>query len=40
MLLHDSAIISDFLPSPITSDYQSITEKEAVDLKQIIENCE
>ena len=34
------AMISDLLTSPITSDYQSITEKEATDLKQMMENCE
>lgn len=30
----------DLLASPITSDYQSITEKEAADLKQMMENCD
>jgi len=31
---------SDLLASPISSDYQPITEKEAADLKQMMENCE
>lgn len=31
---------SELLTSPISSDYQPITEKEAVDLKQMLENCE
>ncbi|XP_032671124.1 exocyst complex component 1 [Odontomachus brunneus] len=30
----------DLLASPISSDYQPITEKEAADLKHMIENCE
>ncbi|XP_031844044.1 exocyst complex component Sec3 [Nomia melanderi] len=30
----------ELLTSPISSDYQPITEKEAVDLKQMMENCE
>lgn len=30
----------DLLASPISSDYQPITEKEATDLKQMMENCE
>ncbi|XP_054006318.1 exocyst complex component 1 [Hylaeus anthracinus] len=30
----------ELLTSPISSDYQPITEKETVDLKQMMENCE
>ncbi|XP_076177753.1 exocyst complex component Sec3 isoform X2 [Ptiloglossa arizonensis] len=30
----------ELLTSPISSDYQPITEKEASDLKQMMENCE
>ncbi|XP_076297981.1 exocyst complex component Sec3 [Lasioglossum baleicum] len=30
----------ELLSSPISSDYQPITEKEAIDLKQMMENCE
>ncbi|XP_015430191.1 PREDICTED: exocyst complex component 1 [Dufourea novaeangliae] len=30
----------ELLTSPISSDYQPITEKEAADLKQMMENCE
>ncbi|XP_034172615.1 exocyst complex component Sec3 [Osmia lignaria lignaria] len=29
----------ELLTSPISSDYQPITEKEAIDLKQMMENC-
>lgn len=39
-LLEKMQYFSDLLASPITSDYQPITEKEAADLKQMIENCE
>lgn len=28
------------MASPISSDYQPITEKEAADLKHMMENCE
>lgn len=31
---------SEHLPSSITSDYQPITEREATDLKQMMEDCE